>query len=200
MLSEMELQSLEKMKRDSCIIKTYGKGERTCYVIFYNDKGDFGNAGMIGKRLSLGHYLPIIFDDDFYYESQWNVPTMYRCRETACVLCLNKDYYNDLRELTDGMLVILFHEYWHFNNNLKRPINKTEKEYWEAKNNARKNFELLEIEKKADDYAMSYIGREKMLSGLREIKAKLENCCDNASKPFELWEIEQRIKRMEEAK
>lgn len=190
-------EKTKDLEKEGMTVKAYGKGTKERFVVIYKDKNEFGDVGMITHNFRHEDSMPIIYAEDLYKASKWNVPTMHRCKGMACVVCINQDYYRDLGNLTDDILVILFHEYWHFINNLKKPIGKNEKLYWEAKNRARENFEFMPIEEKADDYAMYYLGKEKMLSGLRIIKTKLENCPDNESKAFELWEIEQRIKRIE---
>ncbi len=108
---------------------------------------------------------------------------------------LNQEYAMDLRERTDEIVFILFHELGHFfNGDAEKHLNLKQAETERIEKV--KRHDILETEYMADDFAVSFLGDKKVVAGLIKLKNRLVKFSDFENADIAIREIDYRISRL----
>ena len=104
-------------------------------------------------------------------------------------IILQDDFFYDIKRGSDEARTILFHEIGHYYYGDYK-AGQTDDQRLEALRNG----EVLEMEIKADAFAASYLGFEKAIHGLQQLKESIiDQAVDDEAKAFAIEELEKRI-------
>ncbi len=179
----------------------YGKGVSEIEVgIKQNVLGDEPKemVGHVFLTRNQNECLPLCFGKDVECNS-FILPRVGRIEGTGPMCILFDDKCYDLRPMTAEIEVLIFRAFFHFKKMCSPAYRFNVRAYNKEIMAAVEKGEIFHYELNADRYACRYLGKTKVISGLKTLEKRLIDAPESETKEYELWELRERIKLLEGA-